>query len=483
MIDSMAGCLSVLWDITRGSWLTGGILLLLRGIFRRRLTPKAKYSLWLLLVLRFMLPVLPESELSLMNLTGGVYEQVVQEPLRVEAVDERPAVASMTSAAPMTEKETDVETEAAVVFEAPVAQRLSRTEVLFWGWLLGAALLGLCYAVLYLITGIRLSTYPSCQDDETILRFRILKGKLGVGNRVRLAMGSGGMLGGLFCPTLVLPAEVYGTAAEPIMVHELMHHRYHDNWIYLFLRGLTVVHWFNPMVWLCFILAKQDSECACDQRVLDSGLVTVKDYLTQLVEQGLLSHRRSILMHTSFTATRRGYLRRVGEIAGYVKKRPLRIVLPAILAAVVLFLTFTGRTTPAEPQAVLTMEDASYVSMTQVDGGLYVVDYSGKIYTMDWYTGEMKLFSKGPGTGQAWISDVTLENLYYIKDGSLCHMSTATGEKTELVSVPETSEILTATESCVLLLQEDGYYVLHLDTLDSEPIYTDNAIVTFITGA
>lgn len=193
------------------------------------------------------------------------------------------------------------------------------------------------------------------------------------------------------------------------------------------------------------------------------------------------------------------------------KHRYMKRIIPvALVVLIFLYVVMRGKS-PAEPQAVLTMDDTSYVSMTQVDGVLYVVDYSGKIYTMDWDTGEMKLFSKGPGTGQAWISDRTLENLYYIKDGTLCHMSTATGKKEQLVSVPETSEILTATESCVLLLQEDGYYVLHLDTLessrvyfeescifrswvdrvyvayvdtsDSEPNYTDNAIVTFITGA
>lgn len=193
------------------------------------------------------------------------------------------------------------------------------------------------------------------------------------------------------------------------------------------------------------------------------------------------------------------------------KHRYMKRIIPVALVVLIFLYVVMREKSPAEPQAVMDMKNVSYVSMTQVDDELYVVDYSGKIYSMDWYTGEMELFSKGVGSGQAWISDRTLENLYYIKDGTLCHMSTATGKKEQLVSVPETSEILTATESCVLLLQEDGYYVLHLDTLESsrvyfeescifrswvdrgyvvyvdtsgsEPNYTDNAIVTFITGA
>lgn len=165
------------------------------------------------------------------------------------------------------------------------------------------------------------------------------------------------------------------------------------------------------------------------------------------------------------------------------KHRYIKRIIPvALVVLIFLYVVMRGKS-PAEPQAVMDMKNVSYVSMTQVDDKLYVVDYSGKIYSMDWYTGEMELFSKGVGSGQAWISDRTLENLYYIQDGTLCHMSTATGEKEQLVSVPETSDILTATESCVLLLQEDGYYVLHLDTSDSEAIYTEDVILTFITGA
>lgn len=64
----MTTALDALFSITMGSLLTAGAILLIRLLFRRLLSPKAKYYLWLLLALRLMLPTLPESPTSLLNL-------------------------------------------------------------------------------------------------------------------------------------------------------------------------------------------------------------------------------------------------------------------------------------------------------------------------------------------------------------------------------------------------------------------------------
>lgn len=59
--------LSILLSVTKGALLTAALIVLIRLIFRRVLTAKAKYYLWLLLALRLMLPVVPGSPVSLLN--------------------------------------------------------------------------------------------------------------------------------------------------------------------------------------------------------------------------------------------------------------------------------------------------------------------------------------------------------------------------------------------------------------------------------
>ena len=62
--------IELLWRITVGSWITAGAIISLRLLFRKHLSAKSKYLLWLLLLVRLMLPVLPESPLSVMNLAN-----------------------------------------------------------------------------------------------------------------------------------------------------------------------------------------------------------------------------------------------------------------------------------------------------------------------------------------------------------------------------------------------------------------------------
>ena len=131
---------------------------------------------------------------------------------------------------------------------------------------------------------------PACGDEDTQREFLHLKQYLHVSDRIKLVSGDAGMLGGLFHPTLVIPVERRGEDAAPILIHELMHYKHGDLWINLLLRVLTAVYWFNPIVWICFWWARQDSEKACDERVLASGLVSAYTYAELLYQEGRL-HR------------------------------------------------------------------------------------------------------------------------------------------------------------------------------------------------
>lgn len=123
-----------------------------------------------------------------------------------------------------------------------------------------------------------LSKLPDCTDAETLAVWQSLRPGLSLPASIRLKRGSQGMSGGLIHPTIVLPLEITGSDAAPILIHEAQHISSHDLWIMTLYRLLRCIYWFNPVVWLCFRQAFFDSEGACDQRVLESGLVSGKDY-------------------------------------------------------------------------------------------------------------------------------------------------------------------------------------------------------------
>lgn len=64
----MSTVMQILLEITLGSWLTAGMIILIRLLFGKLLSARSKYLLWLLLAVRLCLPVLPYSPWSLYHI-------------------------------------------------------------------------------------------------------------------------------------------------------------------------------------------------------------------------------------------------------------------------------------------------------------------------------------------------------------------------------------------------------------------------------
>ena len=73
---------------------------------------------------------------------------------------------------------------------------------------------------------------------------------------------------GLFRPVIYLPGSLDPWERTFIIAHERYHIRRGDH-IFKALGFLALtVHWFNPLVWLSFVLASRDMEMSCDEAVI-----------------------------------------------------------------------------------------------------------------------------------------------------------------------------------------------------------------------
>ena len=73
---------------------------------------------------------------------------------------------------------------------------------------------------------------------------------------------------GLFRPKIYLPSTLTETERGYILRHEQYHIRRRD-YLVKFLAFLALcVHWFNPLVWVAFVLAGKDMEMSCDEAVV-----------------------------------------------------------------------------------------------------------------------------------------------------------------------------------------------------------------------
>lgn len=76
---------------------------------------------------------------------------------------------------------------------------------------------------------------------------------------------------GIFRPVVLLPKTTDWSneiKLRYILTHEFTHIRRFDTLAKLVLTAAVCVHWFNPLVWVMFIMANRDIELSCDETVI-----------------------------------------------------------------------------------------------------------------------------------------------------------------------------------------------------------------------
>lgn len=76
---------------------------------------------------------------------------------------------------------------------------------------------------------------------------------------------------GILRQNIVIPKSLLflgQSQMQCILTHEMVHVRRHDNVWKLLSAAAVCVHWFNPAVWLMYVLFARDLELSCDEHVL-----------------------------------------------------------------------------------------------------------------------------------------------------------------------------------------------------------------------
>ena len=73
---------------------------------------------------------------------------------------------------------------------------------------------------------------------------------------------------GVFRPRVYLPYGLDAESEKYIIAHERAHIRRFDHVTKIAAFAALALHWFNPAVWLAFVLFCRDIEYACDEKVV-----------------------------------------------------------------------------------------------------------------------------------------------------------------------------------------------------------------------
>ncbi|MBE6025014.1 MAG: hypothetical protein E7231_17885 [Cellulosilyticum sp.] len=327
------------WTLTASSIM--GFVFLVRWILGRWLNKTYQCMLWGVVLLRLLIPNMPSSSLSLLNLLDREQEIKITSEHRLEkeisrsieavnnGIEEEEIIASDISM-----QGNEVETISNHVMQAQQVT-LSIEQILYGIWILGVIGLGGYFLYGYFRVKHKIACFETIEDQEILSLFQRCKEKVcknGIDMPIRLAKWETSMIFGIIAPTITLPEKCTKEELEVILLHELTHYRYKDHWIGYIQLIVLCLHWFNPLVWVAIKQMKEDMEYACDERVIRLG-ISKKGYAETLLKM-LMPVKTDIAFIQGMGDSAKHAKKRIQNIAVLKKQRLLGSALSILLVVI-----------------------------------------------------------------------------------------------------------------------------------------------------
>ena len=172
---------------------------------------------------------------------------------------------------------------------------------------------------------------------------------------------------GIIKPRIYLPFRMDAQDLEHVIAHEQAHIRRKDHWWKPLGFLLLTIHWFNPLMWLAYVLLCRDIELACDEKVIkELGNEQRADYTQALVA---CSVNRRMIAACPLAFGEVGVKERVKSIMNY-KKPAFWVVALAVIACVIVAICFLTDPSypPHNPIVLPAADEIDFIDITTLDG-------------------------------------------------------------------------------------------------------------------
>ena len=344
-------------------------LLALRQLFRRTVSRRMQYALWLLVLVRLLVPVnvgtLAHNVLSAAAPVQAVVEERLDTPVLYvqDGTERRPAQllpGKESQGEPLSPPSDAAQSAPADEYSivTPTYRTVTLSEALTYVWYAGMAGVG----AWFLFTNLRFAR--ALRKARTPYRVE--------GCRYPVYLVSAlpsPCLFGVLRPAVYLNEKALQSpnALRFVLAHEQTHARHLDP-LWSLLRGVCLtVYWFDPLVWLAAVLSREDCELACDEgtlRALGADERTAYGKALLALVSVCDKPQNPLLGATTMTSGKRSLKERITRIAENRQAKAAAVFAVVALAALVCAVSFTGApdTTPEVTQewydAGFTTEDA-----------------------------------------------------------------------------------------------------------------------------
>ncbi|MBP5416853.1 MAG: hypothetical protein J6Y58_04925 [Clostridiales bacterium] len=142
---------------------------------------------------------------------------------------------------------------------------------------------------------------------------------------------------GFVNPKIFIPKHFDDDEREYILNHEWTHIKNKDGIIKLISYAVLCIHWFNPLVWLAFVMLCADIEMRVDEETTDSfDMDMVKEYCMSLVKHAAADSGGTFLESTAFSGLGFGGMETKLRIKNLLTSRKVSKFMP-VLAIIITF--------------------------------------------------------------------------------------------------------------------------------------------------
>ena len=336
-------------------------ILAVRKLFQQKIPAGIQYDLWLLVVVRLVLP-LPEmlvqnvakkdilsvsSPVSVMNVINYAKQKREMKnqssPKKEFSFWEGNEWKETGEVVLSYEKEADVQVseqnedtvQRGISFTMQLQNLLSQEETWLAIWGIGIGFIMLWQGLVY----IRFQRYLEKNRRKLIYQNQEVYLVKGI-NSPFLTWNK------FFGYAIYLPEDISENSQlmEHGILHEMTHQKHGDLWWSLLRNVLTTVYWFHPLVWLASKAAAQDCELYCDAAVIQSMKSPEKkkygESLLLLARKDYLGFNKSQFT-TNMGNSKREIKKRIQWIAGGVSVKKWQMVLIGMMAVLLVGCTYT----------------------------------------------------------------------------------------------------------------------------------------------
>ncbi len=151
---------------------------------------------------------------------------------------------------------------------------------------------------------------------------------------------------GMLKPSIYMPSGLDRKTIKNVIAHEKAHIERYDHIRKQFGFFILAIHWFNPLVWVSYMLFCRDIELACDERVVSRmNILQKKSYAQSLLS---CSTQRRMVLAYPLAFGEVGVGTRVKQIFNYKKPTAWLVAALVVICGILSTSSFTKATEKAQ---------------------------------------------------------------------------------------------------------------------------------------